>query len=113
MFGTLILIGALAIDGDTLIDEGRRVRLWGIDAPEMSEVQGPRSKAMLQRIVDQSGRLVCHAVDEDRYGRAVARCYDEDLIDIGCLMVSLGEAQEWYYYSRGYYRNCEGEGDGQ
>ena len=113
MFGTLILIGALAIDGDTLIDEGRRVRLWGIDAPEMSEVQGPRSKAMLQRIVDQSGRLVCQVVDEDRYGRTVARCYDEDLIDIGCLMVSLGEAQEWYYYSRGYYRNCEGGGDDQ
>ena len=111
MFGTLILIGALAIDGDTLRTDDYRIRLWGIDAPEMSEVQGPRSKAMLQRIVDQSGRLVCQVVDEDRYGRTVAQCYTEDLIDIGCLMVALGEAEEWVYYSRGYYRNCEGEGD--
>lgn len=106
MFGTFILVAALAVDGDTLIADGHRIRLWGIDAPEMSEDQGPSSKAMLQRIVDQSGRLVCQVVDVDRYGRSVARCYDEDLIDIGCLMVALGEAEEWVYYSRGHYGDC-------
>ena len=106
MFGTIILVGAMAIDGDTLRSDHYRVRLWGIDAPELSEDQGPSSKAMLQRIVDQNGRLVCTVVNQDRYGRTVARCYDEDLIDIGCLMVALGEADEWVYYSRGYYGDC-------
>ena len=109
MFGTLILVGALAIDGDTLIDGGRRIRLWGIDAPEMSEDQGPRSKAMLQRIVDQSGRLVCRVVYEDRYGRTIAQCLNDDVIDVACLMVALGEAEEWVFYSHGYYKNCVGE----
>ena len=107
MFGTIILVGAMAIDGDTLRSDHYRVRLWGIDAPEMSEDQGPRSKVMLQRLVDNSAYLVCYEMGRDRYARIVARCHDDMDIDIGCLMIALGEAEEWRAYSRAYYRGCE------
>jgi endonuclease YncB( thermonuclease family) len=110
MFGTLILIGALAIDGDTLRAEQGRIRLWGIDAPELREDQGPMSKVMLQRLVDQSQYLACHEMGRDRYGRIVARCLDDMGVDIACLMIAMEQADEWNQYSRGFYRGCYVEG---
>jgi endonuclease YncB( thermonuclease family) len=74
---------ARAIDGDTLeLSDGRRIRLWGIDAVEGSQVCqrvgtawrcGDDATAALRRLVD--GReLTCDARDRDRYGRIVAVC---------------------------------------
>jgi len=39
----IILLGALATDGDTLTAGGQAVRLWGIDAPEMDRRAGRRA----------------------------------------------------------------------
>lgn len=106
MLGVFVLMGALAIDGDTLISEQHRVRLWGIDAPEMSEVRGPRSKLLLQRLVDNSSHLTCYEMGRDRYGRTVARCDDDMGVDIACLMISMDAADDWVRYSNGYYGDC-------
>jgi len=107
MLGMLVLVSALAIDGDTLRADEMRIRLWGIDAPEMSEVQGPRSKAVLQNIVDRAGQLTCYEMGRDRYGRIVARCVGPQGYDIGCTMIAARAAEEWQAYSRGYYGECD------
>lgn len=107
MLGVFIVVGALAIDGDTFIDEGRRVRLWGIDAPELSEPLGPRSEVVLQTILDSSMPVTCYEMGRDRYGRIVARCLDAQGYDIGCTMIAARAAEEWQAYSRGYYGECD------
>ena len=107
MLGVMVLVGALAVDGDTLRADGMRIRLWGIDAPEMSEVQGPRSKVVLQTILDSSMPLTCYEMGRDRYGRIVARCHDAQGYDIGCTMIAARAAEEWQAYSRGYYGGCD------
>jgi endonuclease YncB( thermonuclease family) len=65
-------------DGDTLeaipAGESRRVRirLQGVDAPELGEVFGRESMAYLRKLLsDQQVRV--HGRDIDRYGRLVAR----------------------------------------
>ncbi len=77
------LTGAVRVaDGDSLVVAGERVRLDGIDAPELHQSCGEagrewpcgaRAKAALEAIVAE-GEVSCRPVDEDRYGRAVAVC---------------------------------------
>ena len=69
---------ARVADGDTIeaIPTGElrpvRIRLEGIDAPELSEVFGQDSLAYLRRfLLDQTVRI--DGRDMDRYGRLVAR----------------------------------------
>lgn len=107
MLGAIVLVAALAVDGDTIRADGMRIRLWGIDAPEMSEVLGPRSKAVLQSVLDSSMPVTCYEMGRDRYGRIVARCLDAQGYDIGCTMIAARAAEEWQAYSRGYYGECD------
>ncbi len=70
------------IDGDTLSVQGTRVRMFGIDAPELSQYGGYKARSHLIRLA--GGRQVrVHPVDIDCYGRIVARvwCGDIDLSD--------------------------------
>ena len=71
------------IDGDTLEIHGTRVRTWGIDAPESSQLcRGADSlqyrcgaKAANELAAFFGGRPVsCMPVTVDRYGRTVASC---------------------------------------
>jgi len=110
----LILAAAMTIviDGDTLQHNGERVRLWGIDAPEMTTQAGAESKRALATII--GGRdLHCAARYRDRYGRVVAMCYIKGAAradignDVACAMVRLGAAKDWPRYSKGYYRQCD------
>lgn len=60
-------------DGDSLVVDGREIRLAGIDAPEMRQTGGRYSLVALRRHL--SGRaVVCKGDDVDRYGRLVATC---------------------------------------
>ena len=97
-------------DGDTLKIDGERVRLWGVDAPEMRQQCtragkpfdcGREARMALARLV--AGRTVsCTAVDVDRYKRTVARCTAAGA-DIGGEMVRIGWALDYRQYSHGYY----------
>ena len=108
--GILALVVAFVIDGDTFIARDaagyeHRISLWGLDAPELSERGGPQARALLTRLIDNSdGRVTCYVIDEDRYGRTVARCDDDMPIDLACMMIQSGAATEWFYFSQGYYR---------
>lgn len=105
-----------AADGDTLIIAGERVRLYGIDAPELLQPChdgtrcGQRAQAHLAGLI--SGRIVtCEQRDTDRYGREVAQCYlasdseDGKAIkgeDIGRAMVRDGQAMAYGAITRTY-----------
>jgi endonuclease YncB( thermonuclease family) len=106
----LIVGRASVIDGDTLEIHGRRVRLFGIDAPESGQTCtdagggiyrcGQKAAQVLDaRIGD--GVVTCQPKDRDFYGRVVAVCrvYGEDL---GAWMVGLGWAVAFRRYSTRY-----------
>nr|WP_250152494.1 thermonuclease family protein [Ancylobacter radicis] len=94
------LTGAVRVaDGDSLVVAGERVRLDGIDAPELHQSCGApgtewpcgaRAKEALEAVVAQ-GEVNCRPVDEDRYGRAVAICA-AGAADLGARQVAAGWA---------------------
>jgi len=61
-----------AHDGDTIrLEDGSRVRLWGIDAPELKQPYGEASRDFLRRqVLRRTVTLRTHG--EDRYGRVLA-----------------------------------------
>lgn len=101
----LILAAVTVTDGDTLRSGDLRVRLWGIDAPELDERGGSAAKETLIRIVSGQN-LICEVKGTDRYRRIVARCELPDGRDIACEMVAAGMARDWPRYSGGAYAKC-------
>lgn len=98
------------IDADTLDVGGARVRLHGIDAPELSQNCGapaggdwPCGRWAAEIAAAQyDGRLaVCHPLDRDRYGRIVARCA-VDGADIAAVLVRQGAAFAYRRYAEDY-----------
>ncbi|TQF29156.1 thermonuclease family protein [Bradyrhizobium sp. UNPA324] len=106
------LIGQASIlDGDTLEIHGTRIRLWGIDAPESSQLCrgqdslqyrcGAKAANDLDAFID--GRPVdCMPITTDRYGRSVAACSVAG-IDLGEWQVRNGLALDWPQYSKRKY----------
>ena len=100
---------AVVVDGDTLRVGGERVRLFGVDAPELSQMCGiGTSKAACGQLAAQrlrsrvQGRVLrCTRVDTDRYGRVVARC-SVDGADVGRSIVETGWATAYRKYSLDY-----------
>jgi endonuclease YncB( thermonuclease family) len=59
------------IDGDTLRMGSERIRLRGIDTPELSEPRGPEARQRLEQLLKEGPvRIVPHG--QDVYGRTVA-----------------------------------------
>lgn len=116
------LIGrASVVDGDTLEIRGRRVRLWGMDAPEGRQSCtrdgrayrcGTEAARHLDRLINDRP-VTCHPQGRpDRYGRMVARCEvtadcepEDDCRtfrrDLGAWMVADGWALDDPRYSDG------------
>lgn len=98
---------AFAIDGDTLDMLGTRVRLKGIDAPELHQTctrQGVRWScgAAAKQALDaqvRGRRVACSARTRDRYDRPLALCTVEGA-DLGAHLVREGWA---IAYGRGAY----------
>lgn len=91
-------------DGDTIRCGSIRVRLAGIDAPELPGHCRPGRKCTpgdpfastenLRRIVG-SATLKCRKTDTDRYGRTVARCTAGET-DLSCAQLRDGHAIRRY-----------------
>ncbi|MEQ1626253.1 MAG: thermonuclease family protein [Nitrospira sp.] len=59
------------IDGDTLRMGSERIRLRGIDTPELSEPRGAEARQRLEQLLNEGPiRIVPHG--QDVYGRTVA-----------------------------------------
>lgn len=97
---------AWVIDGDTIDIGGTRMRLAGIDAPEMDHPYGNRAKWTLVNLC--KGQLVRAVFDEDvSHDRVVATCTLSDGRDLAAEMVRAGMAIDWPKFSRGKYSGLE------
>ena len=95
------------VDGDTFWISGQRtrIRVWGLDAPEIGNPGGSAATAQLAGLA--SGRSVqCNMRDVDRYGRIVGQCWLPDGRDIAAPMIASGTAREYCRLSGNYYGTC-------
>ena len=107
------------IDGDTLEIHGTRLRLWGIDAPESTQLcRGEDSlqyrcgaKAASDLDVFIAGRPVsCTPVSLDQYERTVGTCSVAG-VDLADWLVRNGYALDWPRYSNGKYGDAPREAE--
>ncbi len=107
---------ARVIDGDTIEIQGKRIRLFGIDAPESRQTCsqfgkpwpcGQKSTFALANLLKKY-RINCIERDRDRYQRLVAICYRDNL-EINAEMVRQGWAVDYQRYSKGIYSKEETE----
>jgi endonuclease YncB( thermonuclease family) len=101
--------------GDTLEIHGTRIRLWGVDAPESSQLcRGEHSsqyRCGAEAANDLDGYIGrrpvnCVPLNLDQYGRTVATCSISG-IDLGEWLVRNGLALDWLQYSRGRYDGAQ------
>jgi len=98
-------------DGDSLRAGDIRIRIHGIDAPEMRQIChdkqgdayhcGVTARDYLASALGDKAVLRCEHLDTDRYQRFVMRCYHRG-IDIGAGMVRAGWAVAYRRYAKDY-----------
>jgi len=108
--------GAKVVDGDTLVVGGQRVRLFGIDAPELDQkCDWPKKKiecgkisrsALLDLVAGVKG-VSCKTRGRSQDGRWIAVCY-ADGYDMGRNMVYTGWALANREQSLDYVRSEHG-----
>lgn len=92
------------IDGDSIrqvqiplgldISVTKNLRLWGIDAPEMGEEAGPRSKEALREMVGFCGDLKVDLHGTDNFGRILVTLYCGST-DINARLLAKGYAKPY------------------
>ncbi len=109
----------LITDGDTIKIGNEKIRLFGIDAPEIKQICknknnepyacGIVSKKYLTYLIkDYSSKLnkkiYCYYSERDRYNRIIGECFigAGSLFNINEKMVSAGDAVAYLKYSKKY-----------
>ena len=101
------------IDGDTIILNSEKIRLYGIDTPEIKQtctdnyghtyLCGVKAKLELEKIIG-SRKVSCIKKTKDRYKRSISICYADEN-DINSLMVRSGWALAYRKYSKKYVKD--------
>ena len=109
----LIFGKAYITDGDTIKINGKKIRLHGIDTPEIEQyclnqkmeqyLCGKSAKDFVKNIT-KNKNIKCFKNDVDRYGRIVATCYIGEK-DLNGLIVEQGWGLAYRKYSRKYISN--------
>ena len=109
-----ILGRAYVIDGDTIHIDNNKIRLHGIDAPEIKQKCfengeewrcGLKSKIALENLI--SNQIVyCETINVDKYRRFIATCFVNNQ-NINQHMVVKGWAIAYRYYSKKYVKDEE------
>ncbi len=94
------------IDADTVQVNGVRVRLNGVDAPEIGTQAGQAARRWMVNHLASGGQLDCELNGERSYNRYIGICY-LDGKDIGAALIKAGHALDCYRYSRGRYAHLE------
>jgi endonuclease YncB( thermonuclease family) len=99
--GVALALADEVVDGDTLVVEGQRMRLFGVDAFELQQTCLDRSgtpwhcgvaaKAALAELVEDQA-IACTVVDDRVADAYVARCMVRDEVDLGGYLVRAGLA---------------------
>lgn len=102
---------ARVIDGDTLQVADRRIRLYGIDAPEMAQTcrdhagapwRCGEAAAMALESLTEGRVVMCEDRGLDRFGRTLGICGTRDTADIGAWLVGSGWAVAYEGRARVY-----------
>ena len=97
--GETIAGTARAADGDTLTLDGHRIRLVGMDTPELAQICkrdgtdwrcGVAARSRLTEVL-RAGPITCRTQGTDKYDRWLARCENQEG-DLGARMVREGLA---------------------
>ncbi len=97
------------IDGDTIVIRNTRIRLAGIDAPELDQPWGKSAKFAMIALC--KGKVITAEVQEgESYDRIVAKCFLPDGTDLSAALVEQGLALDWAKFSGGAYRHLEPAG---
>ena len=104
--GEAITGTARAADGDTLTLDGHRIRILGMDTPEMMQICkrngedwrcGVAARSQLAELL-RAGPVTCRMQGADKYGRLLARC-ETAAGDLGQRMVREGLAVAYGGYT--------------
>jgi endonuclease YncB( thermonuclease family) len=93
-------------DGDTVrLQDGRKIRFCGIDAPEKAQPLGTESTAKLTTLIQ--GEVKLQAIETDKYQRTVAELWvkrpgENIYTSVNAAMTQAGMA--WHYAK--YSQNC-------
>ncbi len=104
---------AVVVDGDTLRVGISVVRLWGVDAPEISNCTSPTvpmkpfcgtpqaetSRTSLERIIGNATQVRCTEVTRDSFGQMMGECF-VGRVNIGLEQIRSGNAVAWPSYLR-------------
>lgn len=84
---------ASVIDGDTFVDEkGEKIRLIGINAPEIGEKCYEESKEKLKEMIEKKYvKIVYDVKKKDKYNRTLAYVFINDL-NVNLIMIKEGYA---------------------
>ena len=97
------------IDGDTIVIGRTKIRLAGIDAPELDQPYGQKAKwAMVGLCKGQV--ITTELTGETSHDRLVGTCFLPDGRDIGAELIKQGLALDWAMFSDGKYRALEPPG---
>ncbi len=92
------------LDGDTIRIDKYKVRLWGIDAEELSEPNGLSAREALMNIIGTE-QVTC-TLYELSHDRHVGYCVSHTG-DIAEALVRMGKALDCWAFSHGKYRQFE------
>ena len=100
---------AYVIDGDTIVIKRKKIRLAGVDAPELDQPWGQTAKWAMVALC--RGQVVTAKLNGgSSKDRLVATCYLPDGRDIGAELIKQGLALDWGHFSGGSYRHLEPKG---
>ena len=94
------------IDGDTIAIGKQKIRLAGIDAPELNKPYGKKAKwALVELCKGQS--ITAKLTGETSYDRVVAKCFLDDGRDLAAEMVKLELALDIPHFPDADYKHLE------
>jgi endonuclease YncB( thermonuclease family) len=105
---------AKVIDGDTIHIGSNKIRLHGIDAPEINQTCeknnvswscGKESAKVLINFINNK-KVICDVKDTDKYKRYISVCFVNN-VDMNKFMVKNGWAIAYRYYSKDYIESEE------
>ena len=100
------------IDGDTIVIRKQKIRLAGINAPELNEPYGKKAKwAMVELCKGQN--LTVHLTGETLYDRVLAKCFLDDGRDLAAEMVKKELALDIPHFPDADYRHFETPNSGR